>query len=92
MKNTYTKLSYCILLCTMALNTQSQTLQDDIDYQFAPLNSSKITTGILLDKVLQLADISRFDGLYDTISNSEIFRQIYYELYHARYNKTGLPT
>jgi hypothetical protein len=41
-------------------------LQDSLDLQFSLLNTSKLNTGVLIDKTLRLSGVEKFDGIQDT--------------------------
>lgn len=84
----------CIL---MSFSTKSQTINWDTlpyrqqsDFKLAQLNKTLISTNILYDRVMPIADIERFKGqenLYDTSSPRHLV-QAYYELYNSAYNNS----
>jgi len=60
----------------------------------AQLNKTFISTNILYDRVMPIADIERYkaqENLYDTSSPRHLV-QAYYELYNAAYNNTSWLT
>lgn len=84
----------------MLFKAQSQTVWDTLpyksyaDHKLQLLNKSTISSGILYDRMLPIADIERFkaqQNLYDT-SGPRHWSQAYYELYHSAYNTTGWKT
>ena len=64
------------------------------DFKLAQLNKTFISTNILYDRVMPIADIERYkaqENLYDTSSPRHLV-QAYYELYNAAYNNTSWLT
>lgn len=62
-----------------------------MDVILGRLDKSRVSTGILYDRVFQLAHFEEFTGssTADT-SSSELFARANYELYTSAYNNTGL--
>jgi Putative serine esterase (DUF676) len=60
-----------------------------VDSLISPLDKSRISTGILYDRVLPTAGLVGFSQ-YSTSSASHLL-QSYFELYHAAYQLTGFP-
>ena len=89
MKKISIKSANFICLSLIALTIRSQTLQESIDYQFALLNSNKISTGMLINKVLSFSNIGAFDGVHDTVCDYETFQEIHRELYYNEKKKTN---
>ncbi|MBB1287302.1 hypothetical protein HRH25_23200 [Flavisolibacter sp. BT320] len=64
--------------------------RDQADFRLQPLNKSLVTSGILYDRVLPIADIGRFKAAINTdTSGPRHWLQSYFELYNAAYNPAG---
>ncbi|UKJ07135.1 hypothetical protein [Solitalea lacus] len=58
-----------------------------------PIDKSKVPTGILYDRVFNLAGLERFTGVLGSdTSDIDHFHQAYYELYSSAYNTSGWKT
>lgn len=89
-----TAICSCIL---MPYTAKAQTVNWDTlpyiqqaDFKLAQLNKSLITTNILYDRVMPIADIERFkaqESFTDT-SSPRHWVQAYYELYNSAYNNS----
>jgi hypothetical protein len=84
-----------IFIVTTASVLQAQKLPSfthEADSVFKNLNKSYITTGILYDRVYPAAMLHVFNTpLFDT-TNVRHFKQAYYELYNAKYDKLSVLT
>jgi hypothetical protein len=56
------------------------------------LDPGRISTGVLLDRTLQLSNPHRFNGWTDTVSTYRGFDQQYFEFYHASLDTSRYPT
>ncbi|MEP6597198.1 MAG: T9SS type A sorting domain-containing protein [Ginsengibacter sp.] len=80
-----------IIATTTLLKAQKlPSFTHDADSVFQNLNKNNITTGILYDRIYPYAMLHVFNTGYFDTSNLHHFRQAYYELYNAKYNKTDL--
>ena len=80
-----------IIATTNLLKAQKfSSFTHDADSVFQNLNKKPVTTGILYDRVYPYAMLHVFNTAYFDTSNLQHFRQAYYELYNAKYNKTDL--
>jgi hypothetical protein len=64
----------------------------DVDSVFRNLDKSFITTGILYDRIYPFAALHVFNTSLADTSFKEHFRQGYYEIFKAAYDKTGLTS
>lgn len=81
-----------LVSCSFAATAQSSlTFTQAMDSLLAPLDKSRIPTGILYERVKPLANIDLFSvpSPDPFISEYRYFGQAYFELYHAAYNKNG---
>ena len=81
-----------LLLANAILLAQSPlTFTQAMDSLLAPLDKSRIPTGILYERVKPMANIDLFNAPSSDpfISEYSFFRQAYFELYNAAYNKSG---
>lgn len=74
---------------TGLLFAASSFAQDD---QFRMLNRSEITTGILHDKVYSWSDPVKYNGVNDTVSSYDNWRQMYYEMYNSALSTPRFPS
>lgn len=58
----------------------------------AGLNASRVPTGVLLNRTLQLGNPHRYAGQGDTVASYSTFEQQYWEFYHAALDTTQLLT
>ena len=80
-----------IIATTTLLNAQKPgSFTHTADSLFQHLNKNGITTGILYDRVFPYATLHVFNTPYFDTSNIYHFKQAYYELYNAKYDKTDL--
>lgn len=86
-----------IFLILVALFSKAQVIWDTLpykqyaDFKLQNLDKSIITSGILYDRMMPIADIERFkqqDQFTDT-TGPRHWMQAYYELYNSAYNNTG---
>ena len=75
------------MVCS-SINAQLLTFTQAMDSLLAPLDKSRITTGILYERVKPLANIDLFNipSSDPFISENSYFRQAYLELFNASYN------
>ena len=87
-----TKVLLFLLLTASAtlLKAQKVSYTHDADSLLQNLNKSYITTGILYDRVFPFAMLHVFNTANFDTSNLYHFKQAYYELYNAKYNKSDL--
>ena len=83
-------ISSCSVFCqgTLTLAKDSVLNNDSI---FDKLDKSKITTGVLYDKAFLLTDVSKYDGIYDTVNNLKNWENIYAEIINASVNTPQIP-
>lgn len=75
--------------------SQSETTQTFEEHQamFSEIDVSKITTGILYDRVLPFSGIEKFDGNdKNVVCTQSNWKQIYFELQNASYNRDTVNT
>ena len=71
----------------------SSQLKQQIDAAVAELDRSKISSGILHDRVLSLGNISTFSGEGEiTPVTLQQWRQLYYEMYQAAFDTPSWPS
>ncbi|RFS15557.1 triacylglycerol lipase [Emticicia sp. C21] len=75
--------------CSLAVKVDEVSYQESLDWAFYPLDKTKITTGILYDRVLPIAKLATFNTT-GNISDTDHFQQAYSEIYKSSYNKTQL--
>ena len=85
-----------VALFTKAQNVLWDTLPyvQQADFKLSNLNKNLITTNILYDRMMPIADIERFkaqENNNDT-SSPRHWVQAYYELYNSAYNKTNMTS
>jgi hypothetical protein len=83
-----------LLCCNLIANAQSQsplTFTQAMDSLLAPLDKSRIPTGILYERVEPFANIDLFNisSPDPFISEYSFFCQTYFELYNAAYNRSS---
>ena len=80
-----------LLATTWQLTAQKlPSFTHDADSVLSHLNKSYITTGILYDRVYPSAMLHVFNTSLSDTTNVHHFKQAYYELYNASYNKQTL--
>ena len=86
-----TALLLLLLLLNFIASSQSLTFTQAMDSLLAPLDKSRVTTGILYERVKPLANIDLFNlpSADPYISDYSFFCQAYFELYNSAYNKSG---
>lgn len=82
-----------LLLC-LTINSRAQSslsFTQAMDSLLAPLDKNKITSGILYERVMPLANIDLFNNNFGDpfISEYSYYCQAYFELYNSAYNNTG---
>lgn len=84
-------LLFLLLQVYNSIYSQSLSFTQAIDSILAPLDKSRITTGILYERVKPMANIDLFNIASSNpfISENSYFRQAYFELYNATYNTSG---
>jgi hypothetical protein len=77
----------CVFIVLLALPSAARPSDPSacaLSAMFASLDQSKITTGILYDRVLPLSHIERFDGTAESRPASlAAWKQVYHELYRS---------
>jgi len=72
---------------------QSMTFSEEADYLLEHVDKSKVTTGVLYDKVFPMAGLQNYKGeATDDTTNVMHFHQAYFEMYSSLLNKSGFST
>lgn len=90
--NTLKKNFYaCFLFLTLGVsvfcqnNTPVTIIENTVQHDslFSKLDKTKIPTGILYDKFFSFFNVSKFNGIYDTVNNLKSWKNIYNEIRSA---------
>ena len=76
----------CFLMASITLKAQVTTIIDtinNVDKLIIPLNKSTFTTNILYDRVVPIANLTKFNNTTNNISDLKHFEQALSELYRA---------
>ena len=76
----------CFLMASITLKAQVTTVIDtinNVDKLIIPLNKSTFTTNILYDRVVPIANLTKFNNTTNNISDLKHFEQALSELYRA---------
>ncbi len=79
-----------VLLFAFNLFAQEISLAEEVKQHYSELDTSKITTGILYDRVLPFSGIENFDGKTQVeVCSQAQWKQIYFELQNATQRDTA---
>ena len=80
---------FCLINLLAKAQIDTTTYAGRVDYSMQYINKADISSGILYDRVMKISGIEEKKAT-DIITHSN-FRQAYYELYNAKYERSIMP-